>query len=106
MDGFDGLHAEDFTREDLDDVCAVFQGRDDAVQRRRTRHDGDAVAVAELDRFHVESRRDDELGAAEDGDARRDGVEAGAGADDDVRIVGIFLRKRFDRFMGPRRRES
>ena len=27
MDGLDGFHAQDFPREDLDDVSAVFQGR-------------------------------------------------------------------------------
>ena len=32
MDGLDGFHAQDFPREDLDDVSAVFQGRNDAVE--------------------------------------------------------------------------
>lgn len=71
VDGLDGFHAQDFPREDFDDVSTVFQGRNDAVEGRRPRHDGDAVAVAELDRFHVQCRRYDELGAGEDGNAGR-----------------------------------
>ena len=71
VDGLDGFHAQDFPGEDFDDVSAVFQGRNDAVEGRRPRHDGDAVAVADLDRFHVQCRRYDELGAGEDGNAGR-----------------------------------
>ena len=106
MDGLDGFHAQDFPREDLDDVSAVFQGRNDAVEGRRPRHDGHAVAVAELDRFYIQGRRYDELGAVEDGDAGRNGVEDRTGADEDVGIIGILLGKGFDDFMSPRRRES
>ena len=64
MDGLDGFHAQDFPREDLDDVSTVFQGRNDAVEGRRPRHDGHAIAVAELDCFYIQGRRYDELGAS------------------------------------------
>ena len=91
MDGFNGLHAYHFPREDLDDVCAAFKGCYDIFQGRRPRHDGYAVAVAQLDCFDVECRRYDEFCSFEDSNAGRDGVKNRAGTDDDVGIVGIFL---------------
>ena len=106
MDGLNGFHAQDFPRENLDDVSTVFQGCNDAVEGRRPRHDGHAVAVTELNRFYIQGRRYDELGAVEDGDAGRNGIEDRTGADEDVGIIGILLGKGFDDFMSPRRRES
>ena len=69
MDGFNGLHAYHFPREDLDDVCAAFKGCYDVFQGRRPRHDGYAVAVAQLDCFDVECRRYDEFCSFEDSNA-------------------------------------
>ena len=57
VDGFNGLHAYHFTREDFNDVCAAFKGCYDVFQGRRPRHDGHAAAFTQLDRFDVQGRR-------------------------------------------------
>ena len=93
---FDGFHAQDFPREDLDDVSAPYSRAVMTPLRVVVpRHDGHAIAVAELNRFYIQGRRYDELGAVEDSDAGRNGIEDRTGADEDASgFIGIRLLER------------